>query len=203
MSRLVTPPLAPLGPLGPAASAPGGGCRRLLLVLPAVLLLAAAALRALDALPAWIAGEPRHPRRFTSVDALERHVRTRLLLPVFFPDSLAWPAEAAWLAPGPMRPTAVVFLDRARTGPGLIVAQCLDGDAPIPERLLPPGRTIERTGTTVAGRPAVLVRGVTPGGAGFLELSWIHDGRRVVIRRFGGDVTELLRIARSLRRVHA
>jgi hypothetical protein len=190
-------------PLAPPLLAPGGRCRRLLVVLPAVLLLTAAALRALDALPAWMAGEPRTLRRFATVDALERHVRTRLLLPVFFPDSLSWPAEAAWLAPGPMRPTAVVFQNRARTGPGLIVAQCLDGDAPLPERLLPPGRTIERTDTTVSGRPAVLVRGVTSGGTGFLELSWVHDGRRVVIRLFDGDATELLRIARSLRRVHA
>lgn len=197
MSRPSAPPLVPPLP------APGGRCRRLLVVLPAVLLLAAAALRALDALPAWIAGEPRTLRRFATVEALERHVRTRLLLPVFFPDSLSWPAEAAWLAPGPMRPTAVVFQNRARTGPGLIVAQCLDGDAPLPERLLPPGRTIERTDTSVSGRPAVLARGITPGGTDFLELSWVHDGRRVVIRLFDGNAAELLRIARSLRRVHA
>lgn len=200
MSRRATPPLVPIAPVSPVSGRRG---RRLLVVLPAVLVLTAAALRALDALPAWIAGEPRAPRRFASVDALERHVRTRLLLPVFFPDSLSWPAEAAWLAPGPMRPTAVVFLNRARTRPGLVIAQCLDGDAPVPERLLPPGRTLERTATTVAGRPAVLARGVTPDGVGFLELSWIHDGRRVVIRLFDGDAAELLRIARSLRRVHA
>jgi len=42
-----------------------------------------------------------------------------------------------------------------------------------------------------------------PDGAAFLELSWVHDGRRVVIRLFDGDAAELLRIARSLRRVHA
>jgi hypothetical protein len=94
----------------------------------------------------------------------------------------------------------VLEFDRADGGGvGLLLAQTLDGDHPVPARLLPP-----------AAEPTVTVQLAWPGGPevrrgaldgrAFLELTEVVEGRRVVLRWFDDDVVALVRMARSLRR---
>jgi hypothetical protein len=174
---------------------------RLLVIGPVVLLAAAAMLRAVDAVPSWWRDEPRGARRYASVEALERETRTQLLLPFYFPEMLAWPPQRVQRAAGDGRPTSVVFAERSTGRDRLIVAQCLDGDCELPDRLLPGGVVRERTTLSIAGAPASLVRQVGPDGSSWTDLEWRQHGRRIRLRMFGDDA-ELLRIARSMRRGH-
>jgi hypothetical protein len=164
-----------------------------------VLLIAAAVMRALDGVPALLRGEPRTVRRYDTIDAFERDTRTQLLLPFYFPDTLAWPPSAVYWAGGDGRPTSVTFADRASGQTHMIVAQCLDGECVIPSRLLPPGRELERTTTQVAGSPADVLQRANENGRRWTEVTWRQYGRRVVLRLYGGN-EDVLRIARSFRR---
>lgn len=186
---------------GRARAATAARWRRLLAIVPLVLLSAALILRVLDTIPGWWRGEPRGVRRYSSVEALERETRTQLLLPFYFPDLLAWPPRRVYRAAGDGRPTSVVFVERATGRDRLVVAQCLDGDCAIPARLLPDGRVVQRTTVPLAGDTGDLLRYDDPNGAGWTDLAWRQNGRRVRLRMYGDDL-ELLRIARSMRRGH-
>jgi len=164
------------------------------------LALAAAVLRTLDTVPSWLRGEPRGLRRYDRLEDLERAVRTRLLLPAYFPEGLEYPPVRILLAPGGAQPSAVAFRDRMRGTERLVVCQNARGDAPLPDRLLPPGLVLQRVATDVNGAQAVLTRMRAPDTREWTDLVWVQQGRRVALRLHGDDA-ELMRFARSLTRV--
>jgi len=169
-------------------------------VVVVIVVVVAGALRALDHVAPWLRGEPRGTQRFASLDALERDVGTQLVLPIFFPDVLEWPPAEVYRAPGPGRPTSVVFHHRATGRPGLVIAQCLDGDCDIPDRLLDAGRIRESRRIELGGAGALLVSGSDPGQGDYVAVSTFRFDRRLIVRFYGEDPSTVLRIARSLRR---
>ena len=182
-----------------AGTLPGG--RQFILLLCTALAVVALILRALDHVPGWLLGEPRTVEVFATLDAMESRLRVRLLLPAFFPDTLAWPPADVRLGSGASQPTAVTLLDRARQRPRLIVCQTLRSEGAIPERLLPPLRPAASRELDVGGYRARLVHGALDDGSRWLDLAWGQSGRTIVLR-FAGDERELLRIASSLSRGH-
>lgn len=159
----------------------------------------AAGLRALDEIPPWWRGQPRVPVPYASVFELEREQRTRLLVPFVFPDALAWPPARIALAPGDGRPVLLEFDRAGGATVGLLLAQALDGDFPVPPRLLPVPEAAEAGAPAWPGGPP-LRRGRLADGRTFLEVTDVVEGRRVVLRWFDEDPVPLVRMARSLRR---
>ncbi len=157
-------------------------------------------LQVLDHIPPWWLGQPRAPLRYASVFELERQQRTRLLVPFVFPDVLLWPPARIWLGPGDGRPVLLEF-DRPDGRLGLLLAQALDGDYPLPDRFVPAPAEVDAEDARAAwpGGPA-LQRGRTADGRPFLQVSEVVEGRRVVLRWFDDDPVPLVRMARSLRR---
>jgi hypothetical protein len=156
-------------------------------------------LRALDAVPPRLLGEPRATRAFATVFDLERDQRTRLLVPFVFPDSVLWPPARIQLAPGRGRPVLMTFLRADRQGIALQLAQALDGDFEIPVRLLRPAAVTNPLDAAEATDVPV-VRATGTDGRSYLEVRALVEGRRVVLRWFSGDPAPLRRMARSLRR---
>jgi len=176
------------------------GGRRFSYVLLSCVALFALLLRLTDHVPAWLRGEPRGVQRYESVDALERDLHTRLLVPAYFPDVLQWPPARVALSAGDGQPTLIALRDRTTGEERVLIAQSIRGDFAIPSRLLPPGEVIESRDLDVGGRPARLnsVRG--PDGV-WTDLSLVTEGRRVVIRVLGvATPPDLLRLVRSLHR---
>lgn len=179
--------------------APPSPARLRAFVIVSVLGGIAIGLRLLDSVPPWWMGQPRAPLPFTSVFELERQQRTRLLVPFVFPDALLWPPARIWLGSGHGRPVLLEF-DRPDGRLGLLLIQTLDGDYPLPDRLLPaPAVLTADPEPAWPGGPA-LQRGHTADGHGFLQVSEVVEGRRVVLRWFHDDPVPLVRMARSLRR---
>lgn len=169
-------------------------------VIAAVLGGIAVGLRALDSVPPWWLGQPRAPVPYATVFELERQQRTRLLVPFFFPDALVWPPTRIWLGTGQGRPVLLEFERADGSGVGLLLAQTLDGDHPVPRRLLPPVRDDAAAASEPAWPGGPPLRRGTIDGRAFLEVSEVVDGRRVVLRWFADDAVPLVRMARSLRR---
>lgn len=165
--------------------------------LVVVLAVAMGMLAVLDSVPAWLVGEDRDLRTARTLEDAERRVRARLVLPGYFPDTIAWPPERIEVLPG--RPPAVLmqFVERAGRAPHLVLAQTV-GAGEVPERLLPRAPPVDETAVAVAGADGALRRIVGPDGEMWRELSWRQDGRSVVVRS-RGTVEELLRMARSAR----
>jgi hypothetical protein len=182
---------------GPAAH----GGRRFWYVLVATIAVAAALLRLADHVPGWVRGEPRGIARYASLDALERQLGTRVLVPTYFPDVLAWPPARVALSAGEGQPTLVALRDRRTGTERILIAQSIRGDYPIPSRLLPAGTVVEAMSMDIGGHPARLERARADDGAEWTDLSFVLEGRRVVIRAIGGaPPPDLERLARSLHR---
>jgi len=166
---------------------------RATLALAAVVAGAALALSALDALPAWMAGESRDLRRAASVREVEARLRARLVVPAYFPSSLAWPpASLRWVS-GP--PGAVAFTVTDRAGhPRLLVAQTVR-EGEIPAALVPDAQLLDRGVVAVGPAQGVLSR-VVEDGTVLWQLTWSWRGRSLLLRS-QGSVEELLRMARS------
>jgi hypothetical protein len=179
----------------------GSRCARVVVVLVAVLLGTALFLRVLDGVPPWLRAEPREIRRYQTVEALEREIRTQLLLPFYFPDILAWPPAAVYRAPGDGVPTVVSVSERASGQTRLLVAQCVAGECAFPARLLPRGEVRAREPIEVGDVIGERITQAGPGGATWTDIEWREGSRRFVVRMYGDD-RELPRIARSLRRGH-
>lgn len=156
-------------------------------------------LRVLDAVPPWLLGEPRGLRTFQTVFDLEYDQRTRLLVPFVFPDSVVWPPHRIVLAPGRGRPVLMTFLRADRDEVALELAQALDGDFVIPDRLMPAAPRATRL-EDADDADVPIARVVGADGRRFLEVRTVVEGRRVVLRWFSDDPTPLRRMARSLRR---
>jgi hypothetical protein len=191
-------------PQDPRADTPpspeAGSPARLAWVLVVSLTLLAVALRAIDHLPGLLLDQPRGVQLFSSVDNVEREIGTRLLLPAYFPDTLAWPPARVLLAPGAARPTALVITERATGRTRLVICQNARGDDPIPERLLPQGTALQRVELEVGGSPATLSRMAARDGTEWSDLTWVTASRRVTLRLYGDD-TDLARLARTMTRV--
>jgi hypothetical protein len=169
--------------------------------LALVLASAWGAMGALDGVPAWVNGESRDVRVVADLQEAERRVRARLVLPGYFPDTIAWPPERIRVLPGSPPAVALTLADRASGAPHLVLAQTI-GPGPIPERLLPAAAALDESPASIAradaGGRGALRRIVGPDGAIWRELSWVQGGRTVVLRS-SGSLEELLRMARSAR----
>jgi len=153
-------------------------------------------LAGLDALPAWIAGEARDVRLVASLEEAERRLRARLLLPGYFPDTIAWPPATVRLRAGPVAGAALEF-DGRGGGRYMVLAQAArPGD--LPDRLLVPIAPLDETPVALQGERALLRRFVGPDGTVWRELSWRAKGRQLVLRS-RGSVEEMLRMARTSR----
>lgn len=185
-----TPAVAPRRP---------GELWRIVAGLLVVLGATAATLAALDAVPAWILGEPRDVRRVSSQQEAERRLGARLVLPAYFPDTLAWPPRTIRVLGGP-RASALLECDGRDGQPRLVLAQTArPGD--VPERLLAPSRPLSETSVAMgaaAAEPGALRRVVGPDGEVWQEVAWRHGGRQVLLR-LKGSVDQAVRMAKSAR----
>jgi len=163
--------------------------------LVVVLAVAGALLSALDTVPALVGGEPREVRRARTVDDVERRLRTRLVLPAYFPARLAWPPERIRYVAS--APGAVALTVAARgQGAGLLLAQTVR-PGPIPGRLVPQVQELDRSPVPVGPAAGVLSRVIEDGEMRW-QLAWQQGGRSLLLRS-EGSVDELLRMARSAR----
>jgi len=169
---------------------------RILAGLAVVLGSTAAALAMLDALPTWILGEPRDVRRVPSLQEAERRLRTRLVLPALFPDTIAWPARTIRVMSGPRAGAALEF-DGRDGRPRLVVAQAA-GPGEVPERLVPPGNPLDAVPVALGGASGTLRRVVGPDGEVWQEVRWYVGGREVILR-LRGSVDQAVRMAKSAR----
>jgi hypothetical protein len=153
-------------------------------------------LAGLDALPSWIAGEPRDVRLVESVAEAERRLRARLILPGYFPDTIAWPPATVRLRAGPVPGVSLEF-DGRRGGRHMVLAQAVrPGD--LPDRLLAPVPALDTTPIAIGGGRGVLRRYVGPDGTVWRELTWRVRERELVLRS-RGSVEEMVRMARTAR----
>jgi hypothetical protein len=168
---------------------------RAVAALAAVMAAAAVALAALDAIPAWLGGDARDVRRARTVDEVERRLRTRLVLPAYFPARLAWPPQRIRFVVGP--PGAVgLWVDARAGGPSLLLAQTLARGA-LPDRIVPEAQELDRSPVAVGAAQGRLSRVVEDGEVRW-QLAWEQGGRSLLMRS-RGSVDELLRMARSAR----
>jgi hypothetical protein len=145
-------------------------------------------------------GESRDVRLVGDLQEAERRVRARLVLPGYFPDTLAWPPVSIRVLAGRPAAVALTFTDRGEHEARVVLAQTI-GPGPIPERLLAPAGALDEAPVAIAradGERGALRRIVGPGGETWRELTWTQEGRTVILRSKGG-LEELLRMARSAR----
>jgi hypothetical protein len=166
-------------------------------ILAAVLAGTAGGLALLDGVPAWVNGESRDVRIARSLEEAERRVRARLVLPAYFPDTLAWPPERIRVLPGAPPAVALVFTARGGGEPRFVLSQSLGADEPS-ERLVPAATPLDESRIAVGTAPGTLRRIIGPDGQPWRELRWTQDGRRLVARS-KGSLEELIRMARSAR----
>jgi hypothetical protein len=182
---------------------PGRGAVELLRTvgwLGLVLASAVVALAALDGVPAWVNGESRDVRLVHDLQEAEQRLRARLLLPAYFPDTIAWPPDRIAVLAGRPAAVALTCADRSHQEAHLVLAQTVAAGE-VPERLLPATGALDESPVSIAraaGGRGVLRRIVGPGGEIWRELTWVQEGRSVVLRS-KGSLEELLRMARSAR----
>jgi hypothetical protein len=162
-----------------------------------VLAGATATLAALDRMPAWITGRAHGVARVANVTEASRRLRARIILPAYFPESLAWPPAEILVASGPPAAAALEITSREDGTPRLLVIQT-GAPGAVPERLLggtplDPGSPVRIGDTT--GR---LRRVIGMDGEVWWELAWTYRSRSVVMRS-RGEVEQLLEMARSAR----
>jgi hypothetical protein len=166
--------------------------------LLAVTAATAALLALVDAVPAWLAGDDRGVLRARTVDEAERRLRTRLVMPSYFPDTLAWPPRAVRFTlrePG----AAALHVDGRDGRPRALIAETVRPGA-IPERLVPAGAPLGSAQVSLGGREGTLTRVVGEDGDVWNELAWEQGGRSLLLRS-RGSIDELVRMAKSAREV--
>ncbi len=167
---------------------------RMLATLMWVVGSTAGAIAVLGALPRWIAGDSAASRALT-VDEAERRLGTRLPLPAFYPERLAWPPAEIRVAGGRGGSARLRFAPRQAGAPVELIAAA-DPARPIDASLLEDRNLVSERRTTVGPRPATLAS-VLVDGVSWQELSLELDGRQVILRT-RGDLDELVRMAKSL-----
>jgi hypothetical protein len=178
------------------------GLRELALLLATLGLVmgaTAGALRGLDSLAGYLLGEPKGVKRYRSVEEMERKIGARLVLPVYFPDTLEWPPAAVTLIRGASPVAALSFIGRAEDRPRLFIYQTFRQATAIPIELLQLGQLLHSTAVSLDGAEGELRRILGEDGEIWHVLGWRGAGRQFALR-FKGPVEELLKIARSMGR---
>jgi hypothetical protein len=183
--------------MGEIAVFPPPGLAKLFGRYLAVVAGAVAALLVLDAVPWLLSGAGRGVVTHRSVEEAERALETTLLLPTFFPEVYRWPPLAVTASTRPVRAVALTLERRAEGAGQLLLVQTLDGDLPVPERLLPGGTELHRVDFDLDGTPARMTDVLLPPDGTFHDVSFFAKGRRVVFR-FRGDPEAVLKMAKSL-----
>jgi hypothetical protein len=163
----------------------------------AVLSGAAAGLLVLDAVPWVVSGAGRGVETYRSIEGAEHALATTLLLPAYFPDVYRWPPSEVAASARPARAVALTFEPRAEGAGRLLLVQTLDGDLPVPGRLLPHGKVLHEVAFDLDGTPARVTDVLLPPDGTFHDLTFDAKGRRVVFR-FQGDDVIVLKMAASL-----
>ncbi len=177
----------------PAQSGPALG--KALLQLACVLLLTAACLRAVDALPGLLRGSARGVRHFESVAALERAIGLRVPLPSYFPDALSWPPRELRAF---NRSAATLLFVRRDTGvPWLLLGLASGQNEALPSEL-DDGVLVLQEGASQGERTDARVRRLRDeGGTVWNEIAW-RAGTQYLMVRSRGPMNELERIAASV-----
>jgi len=163
-----------------------------------VMALAAGALKALDRVPALLAGTAHGARVFASIEEAERAVGARIWLPAYYPDELAWPPASIEVS-ATEPPTVLVRLAGRDGGRDrLVVAQSIGWETPPPAGFLPPAQELGSADIALGGHRARLSR-VLLGPHEMHDLRWDQDRRRVTLR-YRGPVDTLMLVAASLER---
>lgn len=178
------------------AGDPGSELVRMLASFFWVVLATVASLALLGWIPVWLGGD-KGAVHVATVQEAERRLGARVLVPGYFPASLAWPPAEIRVAGG--RHGSVLLGFAAREGGSRVeLLQAIEPGAEIARELLE-GRTVLRSSpAVVGGRPATL-SDVLSGGKRSHELAWELQGRAMVLRS-SGDVEELFRMAKSAHR---
>lgn len=137
---------------------------------------------------------------FTSPNDLERVTGERLVLPAYFPDTIAWPPKSVRSAGG-RRPRAAVltFSTRDDVRPHLLIAQSFRDDDDIPPELMPASTVLEEGPLPDGQVQGQLARLLAADGVTWHQVALKHAGRSLLLRS-RGSVAELLHLASSLRR---
>lgn len=184
--------------MGQAAALPLPDLARLLGRYLAVVAGAAAALLVLDAVPWLLSGTGRGVTTYRSVEEAERALGTKLLVPAYFPELWRWPPSSVLTTNVPARAAALI-LERGEGSGTLFLVQTVDGDLPVPGRLLPRGKELHEVDFDLDGTPARMTDVLLPPDGTFHDLSLVAKGRHVVFR-FQGDPVTVLKMAASLPR---
>jgi len=155
-----------------------------------------ASLALLGWLPVWLGGGKGAVHVLTIQEA-ERRLGARVLVPGYFPATLAWPPVEIRVAGG-RHGSVLLGLARQDGGPGVELLQAIEPGAPIAPELLEDRTVLRSSPATVGGQPATL-SDVLSGGTRTHELAWALQGRAMVLRS-AGDVEELFRMAKSAHR---
>lgn len=158
---------------------------------------AVAVLAAADRVPAWLSGATHGARVYHTLAEAEASLGTRLRVPSYYPDTLAWPPSRIEVAPGPPPVAAIRVARRGTAREVLVICQSIGGPAAPPPWLLPPLDVLREAAVSVEGRPGRLLRRLAPDGRVVHDLSWSGGERRFTLR-FEGAVEDLLRMARAL-----
>lgn len=173
-----------------------GEVARTVATLVLVVGTAAVLLRALDAVPRYLLGEPRGIRAYASVEEAERRVRARLYLPAYFPDTIRWPPTAVRVESGPPPAVALTFVGREEGAEVLLILQRLDRAPRRPSRLLPAAATLQTATVVLREARGEVARVATADGRVWHDITW-PVGDRTMTLRFRGDLEDGLRMARS------
>jgi hypothetical protein len=158
-----------------------------------------AVLAALDRVPAAVAGATHGARLYRTLAEAEAALGARLLLPSYYPDSLAWPPARIEVVPGPPAVAAVRVAGRGGRREALVVCQSIGAPASPPAWLLAPLERLQETDVALGPRRARLARLLTPGGRLVHDLSWAQ-GDRIFTLRYEGNVEDLLLMGRAMER---
>jgi hypothetical protein len=177
----------------PRKAGPTSG--RALVQLLAVLVVAAACLRAADAIPALLTGAPRGVRQFDDVRALERDLGWKIPMPSYFPDILKWPPSV--LRAFGRSAATLLFVRRDNADPWLLLGVASGQNEALPPELATGTLVLQEGVSHLGGQPARVRRVRDDDGTAWTELTWRLPGR-VVLMRYRGPLDELEMIASSL-----
>jgi hypothetical protein len=160
-----------------------------------VVVAAAAALRAADALPRLALGVPRGVVRAADVADLERRSGRRMPVPAYFPDTIEWPPAESRLHAGGS--AAIWCRQRAGGGIALIVATAPPGADGIDAAVLPASVELQRERAMLGERQAAVSRVRDEDGALWQQAAWPGRGQ-IILVRYRGTLDELMKIAGSV-----
>jgi len=166
------------------------------LSLLTVLVLFAAVLRLVDAIPGILVELPRTVREHPSVAFAERAIGRRVELPAYFPDSLRWPAARVRSSLGPARAVALAFSGADGRPARLALCDAIRSPEDCDDLLLASVTVLERRAIEFEGHQAQLRRVLERNGRLLHELRW-QTGDRVRVMRYDGGVDQLLLMAQS------